>query len=146
MRSAPTLVCELARSRAELLAIGVLTTAALAAPWLAALAAGWRAALVAGAVAAGAFALREWRRRPWTALALAGDGTAVLRAQGLPEWRGTLTQATVLGPLVVLALKDAGGASLRLPIYPDSTDADTRRRLRVLLRHGWRAEPGDAIR
>ena len=70
----------------------------------------------------------------------------MLRRPGLPEWRGTLAQATVLGPLVVLALRESGGATLRLPVYPDSTDADTQRRLRVLLRHGWRAEPGDAIR
>src|SRR5262245_21960617 len=111
MRSAPTLACELARSRIELLAILALTAAALAAPWLAALATGWRVPLTAGALAACALALRDWRRRPWTGLALAGDGTAVLRAPGRPEWRGTLAQATILGPLVVLALKEQGGAA-----------------------------------
>ena len=146
MRSAPTLVCELRRSRVELGAILLAIAAALAAALVASMAVPFRVVLVAATLPAGALAFRDRLRRPWIELALAGNGALVLRGPSGPEWRGTLTEATVLGPLVVLTARDAGGGTVRLPIYPDSVDADAQRRLRVLLRHGWRAESADAIR
>ena len=146
MKSARTLACELRRSRVELLAILLLTAAALAAPWAAPLAEGARAVLSLAALAAGGYAAWERSRRRWTALALSGDGAVALRAGAQAEWRGTLQQATVLGPILVLAVRAEDGASFRLPLYPDSADRDMLRRLRVLLRHGWRPEPGGAIR
>ena len=146
MRSAPTLACELGRSRIELSAIAALTLAALAAPWAAPIGPGARIMLSAVALSAMAFALSGWRRRPWVGMVLADEGRVVLRRADASEWRGTLREATLLAPLVVLALDGEGGARLHLPIYPDSTDRDSLRRLRVLLRHGCRAKPGDAIR
>ena len=102
--------------------------------------------LSAVALAGTAWALLGWRRRPWVELVLADEGRVVLRRADAAEWRGTLREATLLGPLAVLALDGEGGGRLHLPIYPDSTDRDSLRRLRVLLRHGRRAKPGDAIR
>jgi len=130
----------------ELVAIAVLTVAALVAPWAAPISAGARLAL--GAVALGAFgvALQGWRRRPWVGLVFGDEGRVVLRRSDGSTWTGTLRVGTLLGPLVVLALEGEGGARPHLAIYPDSTDPDSLRRLRVLLRHGRRAEPGDAIR
>ena len=146
MKSAPTLVCELRRSRIEPFAISLLTAAALLAPWLAPVGAGTRVALSLAALAAAGWAVRDWSARDWRELSLGGDGAVVLRAVGRADWRGALAHATVLGPLVVLAMRHEGGGMLRLPIYPDGTDGDSLRRLRVLLRHGWRTEAGDAIR
>jgi hypothetical protein len=146
MRSAPTLACELVRSRIELAAIGALTLAALAAPWAAPIGMGARIALSAGALSATAAALSGWRRRPWVALSFGDEGRVVLRRADASEWPGRLREATLLGPLVVVALEGEGGGRLYLPLYPDSTDPDSLRHIRVLLRHGRRAEPGGAIR
>ena len=146
MRSAPTLACELARSRVELHAIAVLTLAGLVAPWAAPIGTGARLVLSAMALAVFTVALLGWRRRPWVSLAFDDEGKVLLRRSDASAWSGTLREATLLGPLVVLALDGQGGMRLHLPVYPDSTDRDSLRRLRVLLRHGRRAEPGDAIR
>ncbi len=43
-----------------------------------------------------------------------------------------LTQATLLGPLIVLNFRSSDGR-IDLPIWPDQLDTDTRRRLRVRL-------------
>ena len=146
MRSAPTLVCELSRSRLELAVLAGLALAALAAPILAPIQPAARAALIAGALLATAAALAAIRRRDWTSLTLRGDGGATLRRAGGAEWIASLVDGAVLGPLVVLTLRGPDGRMTRLPLYPDAVDRETRRRLRVLLRYGWRAEPPGAIR
>ncbi len=43
-----------------------------------------------------------------------------------------LTQATLLGPLIVLNFRSSDGR-IDLPIWPDQLDTDTRRHLRVRL-------------
>ena len=146
MRSAPTLACELRASRIELVSIASFALAASLAPWAAPLDGGVRLALCAAALVAAGLALRARRRREWNGLSLAGTGAAVLRHPGHGDRTARLEHATVLGPLVVLELACEDGRRLRLPLYPDSTDRDSLRRLRVLLRHGWRAEAGAAIR
>ena len=99
-----------------------------------------------GALLATAAALAAIRRRDWTSLTLRGDGGATLRRAGGAEWIASLVDGAVLGPLVVLTLRGPDGRMTRLPLYPDAVDRETRRRLRVLLRYGWRAEPPGAIR
>jgi len=80
----------------------------------------------------------EWRNlrseRTWDGSCWQLDGEGVWRWQRVDGAEGTVTleQATMLGPLIVLNLRDATGR-VDLPIWPDQLDADTRRHLRVRL-------------
>ena len=91
----------------------------------------------------------EWRtlksERIWDASSWRFDGEGLWGWQRVDGATGTATlaQATLLGPLVVLNLRDASGR-IDLPIWPDQLDIDTRRRLRVRLSHSNEVAAGSA--
>ena len=83
---------------------------------------------------------RAWRGSTWR---FDGEGEWRWLRQGGSEGSATFRQATLLGPLIVLNLRDAGGR-IDLPIWPDQLDDDARRRLRVRLSQG--NAPADSAR
>ena len=70
-----------------------------------------------------------WQDSQWR---LDGEGAWHWRRADMTEGDAALTQATLLGPLIVLNLRDSSGR-VDLPIWPDQLDAETHRRLRVRL-------------
>ncbi len=70
-----------------------------------------------------------WRNSGWR---LDNEGAWRWQRADGTEGDAILTQATSLGPLTVLNLRDSSGR-IDLPIWPDQLDADTRRQLRVRL-------------
>src|SRR6185437_13028482 len=98
----------------------------------------WKSLLMIACLAYGAVAL--WRHaRPWIrALAWQGDGdvSLTLAERGATETgQGSLADARVLGPLIMLSLRWPKGRAT-LWLLPDNLGADTRRRLRVRLAMG----------
>jgi hypothetical protein len=147
MRSVPTVVCELRRSRLEAALIVLLSVAALGAPWLSPLPPWLRLALTGLALGFGSWSWRLRARRDYARVALAGDGRVqLLDAAGVQESL-EFRNAVLLGPLLVLELRRENGKGLHLALFRDSLVGDDWRRLRVLLRHGLHADgPPPVIR
>ncbi|MBX3700876.1 MAG: hypothetical protein KF903_07770 [Dokdonella sp.] len=133
MKSAPTIAFDYAPSRRLFAALALVTALATLAPWLSAL--GWPACvtldmLVLGGAATAAGRLRRPRFRRiahqaagWVLL----DRDGGERLAGLVDWRQ-------LGDMVTLDWRVDRRRRFRIVLAPDNLDADTRRRLVLLLR------------
>lgn len=144
-RRAPALpAVSLARSRLLAIGLAVLHGGGLAALAAAGLAPAARLGLAAALAVSAYASLRRWYFDP------AGERVVGLRSAqaGVLELvlgDGTILQASVapssavLGPLIVVMGRDEDGHMHRIVVLPDSTDADSRRRLRVWLR--WASRP-----
>jgi len=138
MRSAPTIAFEYHPSRTLAAMIVVLIMLAVASIATSGMSWVWKSLLMIACLAYGAVAL--WRHaRPWIrALAWQGDGdvSLTLAERGATETgQGSLADARVLGPLIMLSLRWPKGRAT-LWLLPDNLGADTRRRLRVRLAMG----------
>ena len=138
MRSAPTIAFEYHPSRTLAAMIVVLIALALAAIAISGMPWPWLAASMVACLAYGVAALWRQARPRIRALAWQGDGdvSLTLAERGAMETgRGSLADARVLGPLIMLSLRWPKGRAA-LWLLPDNLDADTRRRLRARLAMG----------
>lgn len=133
MKSAPTIAFEYRPSRRVLCVLVLVAVLAGTAPWLSALP--WMACLAA-TLAICAVALQAghgFMHPPIARIAHRGDGWVLIDAQG-NEQGAQLRGHRHLGTLITLDWRCAGGARMRAVLAGDNLDADTRRRLIVLLR------------
>lgn len=139
MRSAPTIAFEYRPSRTLAATIVVLTVLAMVAIASSALPRLWMAALMIAGFVYGAAAFWRHVHPRVRALAWQGDGDVSLalaeRVSSETGLQGSLVDARVLGPLIVLSLRWPRGRAA-LWLLPDNLGADTRRRLRARLALG----------
>ena len=138
MRSAPTIAFEYHPSRALAAMIVALTALAAASIAMSGMPWPWMPASMIATTVYGAAALRRHARPRICALAWQGDGdvSLTLAERGAMETgQGSLADARVLGPLIMLSLRWPKGRAA-LWLLPDNLDADTRRRLRARLALG----------
>lgn len=144
MKSAPAIAFDLKPSRwigAATLAIVALATLA---PWLTELPVSVGAPLSMAALAFGASALwrhvhPRFRRAAWRE----SGWSLVDREQG--EHAAVLETQAQLGPLLALGFRYGARARFRFALMPDNLDADTRRRLVLLLARGGDAAADSAV-
>ena len=143
MKSAPTIAFDCAPSRALRVALAGVTVLAALAPWLSALpwlaCGGLSLCALAGGTHAGHRLLRLHPRR----IACRADGWVLLDATGA-EHAAELLAWRQLGSILTLDWRVGPRARRRVVLTPDNLDADTRRRLVVLLRavaHAVAADP-----
>ncbi len=133
MSSAPTITFEVRPSRWLAALVGLVALAAMVAVLASRLSWPLRlAACVAVAVYAG-WSVRKLLRQPLRAVSWHADDRCTLHLADGRQATGRLLGGRTLGPLVVLRLTWPQGGATALPLFPDSLDADTRRRLRMRL-------------
>jgi len=140
MKSAPTIAFDYAPSRLVAATAFVVLVLAIVAPWSSALPAVACIALSLLAIGAGMFVIRAFRTPRFVRIAYRGDGW-VLLDRGGAEHAALLRAHRHLGAFVTLDWRYARRARFRAVLAPDNLDAQTRRRLVVLLR---RTAPDDA--
>lgn len=133
MKSAPTIAFDYAPSLLLLAALCVVGSAAAFAPWLSALPLPACMALSLLALAVAAFSARSLWHPPFVRVGYRGDGWVLLDAGG-NEHAAVLHSYRHLGAFVALDWSHARRARFRIVLAPDNADADTRRRLVLLLR------------
>ncbi|NCT68447.1 MAG: hypothetical protein GXC76_12530 [Rhodanobacteraceae bacterium] len=132
MKSAPTIEFDYRPSRrVGALAAVVAATAALA-PWLTGLPWSLCAVLSLLAVVLGAVALHRFRHPPFRRIARRDAGWLLVDAAG-DEHAAELKAHARLGALITLDLRLERGPRFRALLAPDNLDADTRRRLVLVL-------------
>lgn len=144
MKSAPTIAFDCTPSRALLGALAGMTILAGLAPWLSALpwlaCGGLSLCALAGGTHAGRRLLRSHPRR----IACRADGWVLLDAAG-EEQTAELVSWRQLGNILMLDWRVGAGRRRRVVLTPDNLDADTRRRLIVLLRAVAHAVASDPL-
>ena len=143
MKSAPSIAFDYAPSRLVLSALCVVATFATVAPWFSALPVAACVALSALAIGFAARALRSFRAPQFVRIAYRGDGWVLLDRAGA-ERAALLRSYRHLGVFVTLDWRHARRARFRVVLAPDNLDAETRRRLIVLLRRVAHADDAAA--
>lgn len=133
MKSAPSIAFDYAPSRLLFVALCVATVLAVAAPWLSALPVVVCVVLSLLAIIVATIAARSFRAPPFVRIAYRGDGWVLLDRAGV-EHAALLHAYRHLGAFVTLDWRHARRARFRVVLAPDNLDAETRRRLVVLLR------------
>jgi len=133
MKSAPSIAFDYVPSRLLSAALCVVAVLAAAAPWLSALPIVVCVVLSLLAVVVAAIAARAFRVPPFVRIAYRGDGWVLLDRAGV-EHAALLRAYRHLGAFVTLDWRHARRARFRVVLAPDNLDAETRRRLVVLLR------------
>lgn len=144
MKSAPTIAFDYAPSRLVLAALCAVAALAAAAPWFGALPVPACAVLSLLALGLAAFAVRAFRAPPFVRIAWRGDGWVLLDRAGV-EHAALLRSYRHLGAFVALDWRHARRARFRAVLAPDNLDAETRRRLVVLLRRIAHADDAAAV-
>lgn len=122
-------------SRLLVVALVVLALTAAGAVSASALPSPWRGVLAALVALHGLLAARREAGRPACTVTLAGAGALVVTA-GADAARLQGVSIDFRGPLVRLQGRDRRGRTIRLLWWPDTLDADGRRRLRRAARSG----------
>lgn len=133
MKSAPSIAFDYAPSRHLLVVLCVVAVLAVAAPWLSALPVVVCIVLSLLAIIVATIAARPLREPPFVRIAYRGDGWVLLDRAGV-EHAALLGTYRHLGAFVMLDWRHARRARFRVVLAPDNLDAETRRRLVVLLR------------
>ncbi len=132
MKSAPTIAFDYRPSRWIGIAAGVMLALAVLAPWLTELPLIARAAVSLAAFAAGIRALRSHARPRFRRIAWRASGWSLIdRADA--EHAALLTSHAHLGALLALSFRHGPRARFQAVLMPDNLDAQTRRRLILLL-------------
>jgi hypothetical protein len=141
MRSAPAIAFDYRASHwlARAITAGVL--AAIVAPWLSRLPAIACGAASLGTLLAGAVSLARFKRAGFRRIALRASGWTLVDTAGV-EHTADLVAHVRLGPWLVLDFRSAGRRRFRAVLGPDNMDADTHRRLILLLSRAEVAQPG----
>lgn len=132
MKSAPTIVFDYRPSRWLGIAATLVCACAIIAPWTSALPMPLRAALSLGALGWGARMLHGFLKPPFRRIALRASGWTLINAAN-EEHAAILESHARVGRLIALALRHGPHARFRAVLTPDNLDADTRRRLVLLL-------------
>lgn len=132
MKSAPAIAFDYRPSRALAAATLALVVLAALAPWASALPPAWRLAVSVAAAVSGALALRRALRPAVRRVAWRSSGWVLVDRDGR-EHAALLESHARLGSLLVLRYRHGPRARCRVVLAPDNLDADTRRRLVLLL-------------
>jgi toxin CptA len=132
MKSAPTIAFDYAPSRWIALATVLVCAGAVLAPWLSTLPLAACAGVSLAAAGFGAFALRRQWRTPFRRIACRASGWTLVDLADT-EHEAILESHAHLGALMVLAFRHGPRARFRAVFGPDNLDAETRRRLILLL-------------
>jgi toxin CptA len=140
MKSAPSIAFDTRPSRAIACAAAIGVIATMIAPWQSALPTSLRviasiAALVAGTVALRRFARPRFER---VAYGVTGWTLAIANADAKPA---ELVAHRRIGPWLALDFREVNGGRFRIVLGPDNSDADTRRRLALMLARAEIARP-----
>lgn len=144
MKSAPSIAFDYAPSRLVSAALCVVAVLAAATPWLSALPAMVCVVLSLLAIVVAAIAARTFRAPPFVRIAWRGDGWVLLDRAGV-EHAALLRAYRHLGAFVTLDWRHARRARFRVVLAPDNLDAETRRRLVVLLRRVAHADDAAVV-
>jgi hypothetical protein len=132
MRSAPSIAFDYRPSRRITAAATVIVALALVAPWLAALPRIGEVAISLVACAFGIVALRRFRTIRFQGIAYGARGWNLVDASGI-ERPADLVAHRQFGPWISLDFRAAGRNRFRVLLDADNSDAETRRRLMLLL-------------
>ncbi|HEU4664248.1 MAG TPA: protein YgfX [Dokdonella sp.] len=140
MRSAPSIAFDYRPSAVVAAAAVVLTVAAALSPWPSGAPPWLRLLLSLLALGGGAIGLRRFLRPPFRRIVRRASGWRLVDRDDR-EQAAVLHAHRQLGALLVLDWRCAPRAHFRVLLAPDNLDADTRRRLVLLLARG---EPPEA--
>lgn len=132
MKSAPTIAFDYRPSRWIGATALLVYASAVLAPWLSGLSLFVCAALSLAAIAFGAYALHRFWKPPFRRIAYRASGWVLIDAAN-EEHAAVLESHAHLGALLALRLRVGPRSRLRLVLVPDNLDADTRRRLVLML-------------
>ena len=140
MKSAPPIAFDYRPSRAVIAATAAIVLAAALAPWFSSLPTVACAGLSALVIAMAAGALVRFARPGFVRIAHGAAGWTLLD-HGWREHPALLIGHRRLGPMLVLEWRHDRSARFRAVLVPDNLDAETRRRLVLLLARGEPAQP-----
>jgi len=141
MKSAPTIAFDYRPSRWIAAAAGAVCIAATAAPWLAGVPVGWRIAASVSILVAGCVSVRRFLAIPFRRIACRASGWTLVD-RGDADRAAILASHVHLGSWLVLDFKLDRGGRFRAVLGPDNLDAETRRRLILLLSRAEIAHAG----
>lgn len=139
MKSAPAIAFDYRPSRIVAGACVIVGVAATIAPWLSALPAAACAAVSLATLGAGVRSLRAFLGERVRRIAYGANGWSLADADDMRA--ADLRAHARLGSWLMLDFRDGRAHRLRALFGPDNLDADTRRRLRLLLSRGEIARP-----
>jgi hypothetical protein len=144
MRSAPSIAFDVRPSRALACAAAGGVVAATIAPWQSALPMSLCLFASIAALLVGFVALRRFARPRFERVAYGAIGwtLAVANAEATPA---ELVAHRRLGPWLALDFRTVARKRFRLVLGPDNSDADTRRRLALMLARAEIARPADPV-
>jgi len=141
MRSAPSIAFDYRPAPAIVAFAGAIVVAAASAPWFSAASFGIRAAVAIAAAAYGIVALRSFVRVRFTRIAYRAAGWVLVDRNGV-EHAAVLATHAQYGTWVALDFRLDRGGRFRVLIGPGHSDAETRRRLILLLSRAEVVQPG----
>ncbi|MBA8885283.1 hypothetical protein [Dokdonella fugitiva] len=144
MRSAPSIVFDYRPSPAVATATVVVALAAGLAPWASAAPLALRIALSALALGGAAIALHRYRAPAFRRIVCGASGWRLVDRDGR-EHAAVLHAHRRLGSLLALDWRCAPRSHFRVLVTPDNLDADTRRRLVLLLARDEPPETGALV-
>lgn len=141
MKSAPTIAFDYRPSRGIAVVASVVVIAAMAAPWFSGLPWSARIALSLAAFVVGAVALKRFTHTAFRRIAYQTSGWKLVDVDEA-EHAVDLMVHMRLGRWLVLDFRNARRGRFRAVLGPDNVDAETRRRLTLLLARGEVAQAG----
>ncbi len=132
MKSAPTIAFDYRPSRGVGVAAALVCLAAAAVPWLSALPPLACVTLSSAAIAFGMHALQQFRKPRFRRIAYRASGWILMDAHDT-EHAAVLESHAHLGVLLALGFRTGPRSRLRVMLAPDNLDAQSRRRLVLML-------------
>ncbi|HEX5122841.1 MAG TPA: hypothetical protein VFV97_06305 [Rhodanobacteraceae bacterium] len=141
MRSAPSIAFDYRPAPAIIALAGAIVVAACAAPWLSAAPVVAKAVVSVAAAAYGIVALRRFVHAAFARIAFRASGWVLVDGVGV-EHAAALASFVRYGPWIALDFRLGRGGRFRVLIGPGNSDAETRRRLILLLSRAEVVQPG----
>jgi len=140
MRSAPSIAFDYRPAAAIVVLAGAIVAAAASAPWFCALPIAVKGAVSVAAVAYGIVALRRFARAGFIRIAYRASGWTLVDATGT-EHAADIASHARHGHWIALDFRIAGRRRFRALVGPGNADAETRRRLILLLSRAEVVQP-----
>ncbi len=141
MRSAPSIAFDYRPAPAIVVLAGAIVVAACAAPWLSAAPVMAKAVVSVAAAAYGIVALRRFVHPAFARIAFRASGWVLVDGIGV-EHATALASFARYGAWIALDYRLDRGGRFRVLIGPGNSDAETRRRLILLLSRAEVVQPG----
>ena len=141
MKSAPAIAFDYRPSRVLACTVAAGVLLAVVAPWRSDVPGSVCAVLSIAAIVTGITALRGFNRARFRRIALQASGWTLVDVADI-EHRADLAAHIRIGPWLVLDFRSAGRCRFRAVLGPGNSDAETRRRLILLLSRAEVAQPG----